>query len=187
MTIKLTEVATQRFVDNITSITPGALKGGIQGVARRPLKQRTIVKTTNLEIGDTRDKAYDEVVIGGSDGVPRLYRMHRTSKRQIGDDANKIREFEGMPGRLFAVTFSPDADRLAAGSSLDGKGEVRIYSVNDGKRLATLAGQKGAVYSVTFSPDGKTVASAGFDGVVRLNDPQTGQLIKEFVGVPLKK
>ena len=34
MTAKLTEVATQRFVDNITSITPGALKGGIAG--RRP-------------------------------------------------------------------------------------------------------------------------------------------------------
>ena len=28
MTAKLTEVATQRFIDNITSITPGALKGG---------------------------------------------------------------------------------------------------------------------------------------------------------------
>ena len=28
MTTKLTEVSTQRFVDNLTSITPGALKGG---------------------------------------------------------------------------------------------------------------------------------------------------------------
>ena len=36
MTVKLTEVATQRFVDNITSITPGALKGGIAAVARHP-------------------------------------------------------------------------------------------------------------------------------------------------------
>src|SRR5262249_4403224 len=133
MTIKLTEVATQRFIDNITSITPGALKGGIQTVARRPLKDRTIVKTTNLDIGDTRDKAYDEVLIGGSDGVPRLYRMHRTSKRVIGDDANKVREYEGLPGRVFALAFSPDANRFVAGSSLDGKGEVRVYSVNDGK------------------------------------------------------
>jgi hypothetical protein len=39
---------------------------------------------------------------------------------------------------------------------------------------------------VKFSPDGKTVASAGFDdGLVRLNDPMTGKLIKEFVAVPL--
>ena len=34
MAAKLTEVATQRFVDNITSITPGALKGGHR--RRRP-------------------------------------------------------------------------------------------------------------------------------------------------------
>ena len=32
MTRKLTEVASQRFIDNITSITPGALKGGIMAI-----------------------------------------------------------------------------------------------------------------------------------------------------------
>ena len=34
--MKLTELATQRFIDNVTSITPGALKGGLAAVARRP-------------------------------------------------------------------------------------------------------------------------------------------------------
>jgi hypothetical protein len=47
-------------------------------------------------------------------------------------------------------------------------------------------GQKGAVYSVAFRADGQAVASAGFDGVVRLNDPRTGKLIREFVPCPLK-
>src|SRR5207248_8872514 len=36
--MKLTEVATQRFVDNISSITPGALKGGLLTVDRHPAK-----------------------------------------------------------------------------------------------------------------------------------------------------
>jgi WD40 repeat protein len=113
--------------------------------------------------------------------------MHRTSKRVIGDDANKVREFEGLPGRIFALDFSPDAQRFAVGSSADGKGEARVYSATDGKLVATLEGQKGAVYAIGFSPDGKSVASSGFDGAIRLNDAATGKLIKEFVSVPLKK
>ena len=192
MTMKLTEVPTQRFVDNVTSITPGVLKGGLQTVVRRPLKERkkVVVKPdsgqTALEVGDvTRERVYDELLIGGSDGTPRLYKMHREKKRVIGDDANKVREYEPMPGRLWAVAFSPDAERFAACSSLDGKGEVRVYQVGNGQRICTFEAQKGGVYSVAFRPDGKVVASAGFDGIVRLNDAQTGKLIKEFLGVPI--
>src|SRR5262249_53987139 len=81
--MKLTHVATQRFVDNITSITPGALKGGLMALARHPAK--------------------DDLLIGGADGVPKIYQMHRLKKRVIGDDFNLIRTFEAMPGRIFAV------------------------------------------------------------------------------------
>ena len=44
MSMKLTEVATQRFVDNVTSITPGALKGGLLALERRPVAKPTKVK-----------------------------------------------------------------------------------------------------------------------------------------------
>ncbi|HRI72611.1 MAG TPA: hypothetical protein PK156_50590, partial [Polyangium sp.] len=35
MSVKLTELAEQRFVDNVTSITPGALKGGVLALCAR--------------------------------------------------------------------------------------------------------------------------------------------------------
>jgi WD40 repeat protein len=89
-----------------------------------------------------------------------------------------------MPGRIYAGCFNADGSLLAVGSSLDGRGEVRVYQVGDGKRVSTCGGQHGAVYAVRFHPDGKQVASAGFDGIVRLNDPQTGKLIKEFSPIP---
>ena len=39
---------------------------------------------------------------------------------------------------------------------------------------------------MAFSPDGKTVASAGSDGVIRLNDTATGKLLKEFSPAPIR-
>jgi WD40 repeat protein len=184
MTVKLTHVPTQRFIDNLTSITPGVLKGGVVAVARRPFKDKRMMKPKDISVGEVKEKVYDELLFGGSDGAPKLYKMHRETKRVIGDDANKIRVYEAMPGVVESVSFSPDGKLFAAGSRLLGTGEVRVYEVDSGKRVATFQGQKGGVFTVAFSPDGKTVASAGFDGVVRLNDPATGKLLKEFVPVP---
>ena len=48
--------------------------------------------------------------------------------RVIGDDSNMIREFPSLPGRIYSVAISDDGKRIAAGSSLDGTGEVRVYS-----------------------------------------------------------
>ena len=63
--MKLIEVATQRFVDNITSITPGALKGGLAAVDRHPTK--------------------DELIVGGADGQPKLFRMYRPAGQGAAD------------------------------------------------------------------------------------------------------
>jgi WD40 repeat protein/mono/diheme cytochrome c family protein len=183
--MKLTEVATQRFIDNITSITPGALKGGLLAVARNPIKRDTKVKSTAAGT-DQSEKWFDELLIGGDDGIPRLYKMHRTTKRVIGDDANKIREYEKMPGLIYTLAFSPDGSTFAAGSSLDGKGELRIYQTADGKVVSKLT-NIGPIYSVSFRPDGQVVASAGFDGVVRFSEVKTGKVVKEFIPVPLTK
>jgi len=162
--MKLTEVATQQFVDNITSITPGALKGGLMSVATHP-------------------KA-DQVVAGGADGQPKLYQIYRTKVRKIGDDFNRLRSYEPMPGRIFSVCFSADGSLFAAGSSSDGSGEVRVYRTADVKRISTFEGQHGPVYAVAFHPDATRVASVGFDGYVRINNAESGKLIVEFLAVP---
>jgi WD40 repeat protein len=201
MSLKLIEVATERFVDNITSITPGALKGGIHAVARHPKR--------------------DELLVGGSDGVPRTYRMHREVARAIGDDSNLIREFPSMPGRVFDADYNHDGTLFVAGSSLDGKGYVYLYSSPqdteitpdeikqiqgkvstsrsdeekkkleeyhkaDAELVHKFSGQEGGVYAVAFSPVGKTVASAGLDGVVRFHSVETGELVGEFLPVPVE-
>jgi WD40 repeat protein len=52
--------------------------------------------------------------------------------------------------------------------------------------IAKLQGEHGPVFAVAYRPDGKQVASAGFDGMVRLNEPDTGKLLREFIPCPIK-
>ena len=162
--MKLIEVATQRFIDNITSITPSLLKGGLMTLARHPQS--------------------DELLAGGADGVPEIYKMFRTQQRKIGDDFNLIRKFEALPGRLYAVCYSADGSRIAAASSLDGHGEARVYQAGDGKLVSKFALSGCGMYALGYRPDGKALAVGGFDGIVRLIDPETGKPIREFLAVP---
>ena len=75
---------------------------------------------------------------------------------------------------------------MAAGNSLDGKGEPRVYQSADGKVVSKLT-DIGPIYSVSFQSAGQVVASAGFDDVVRLSDAKMGKVVKEFVPVPLTR
>ncbi len=163
MSMKLVEVATQRFIDNITSITPGALKGGLICIERHPTK--------------------DELLCGGSDGAPKIFKMVRTEARKIGDNANLIREFGAMPGRVFGVAFSAGGDKIAAASSKDGVGQIRVYKADDGAVVWQVDVPEGGMYAVDFSPDGNTIVAGGFDGDVRLLSAADGKLIKRFTPV----
>lgn len=199
MSTKLTEVETQRFIDNVTSITPGALRGGLHAIALRPGR--------------------DEVLIGGADGVPQVYQVFRKTTRRIGDNANLLRKFPPMAGRIFAVDYSADGKLIAAGSSLDGRGAVHIYTgefdatipelllkAYAGKIASAYSAEEkaaiekfttaevklvaavrvpGGVYAVAFTPDGTRVAAAGEDGRIRFLDTTDGRVSQEFVPVPL--
>src|SRR5439155_728122 len=72
MSMKLTHVETQRFIDNITSITPGALKGGLQTVTLRPRQDPKRMSKVPPDTPGAKPQPYDEVLIGGFDGVLRL-------------------------------------------------------------------------------------------------------------------
>ncbi len=200
MSMKLTHVETQRFIDNITSITPGALKGGLMALDRRPMDYTVTLHFFNVVLKgegpkrmqkipvDTpgaKPNVYDELVVAGSDGTPRLYKMHREVKREIGDDSNRIREYEKMPGRISAVAFNPEGSKFAAVSSLDGRGEVRVYNTDNGAKVVCEQ-VTGPAYAVAWHPEGKLVASAGFDGIVWLHDAATGKLVSSFTVLPKK-
>lgn len=199
-TVKLTEFATQRFIDNVTSITPGALKGGIEAIDRHPTE--------------------DAVLVGGADGVPKLYRIFRQTKRVIGDDANLIRRFPQMAGRIFDVAISRNGKQIVAVSSLNNRGQVRVYgfdfSLKPSKKLSAIKKKRAAqrteeekrklksyqisgvktvsktdindtgLYAAAFHPNNKTIAVAGADGKIRFIDAATGKIVKQFLPVAIQ-
>lgn len=165
MTVKMTDVETQRFVGNVTTHTPGVLKGGQQAIDRHPKRA--------------------EIMVGGADGAAKLFKMDVQAAPAGGGNPNQIREYEALPGRVFDVRFGPDGTRAFAGSSLDGKGKVRSYETDTGKVQWALDVPESAIYALACSPDGGTLAAAGSDGQVRLIDVSTGQLRKAFLPVEI--
>src|SRR5262249_38091150 len=57
---------------------------------------------------------------------------------------------------------------------------VQLWDVAAGKPGAKLEGHTDWLLAVAFAPDGKTLASGGFDGVVRLWDVATAKKTLEF-------
>ncbi|WP_164103855.1 DUF1549 domain-containing protein [Candidatus Laterigemmans baculatus] len=199
MTCKLTETATERFIDNITSITPGALRGGLSSIV--PLPGR------------------DQIFVGGADGVAKIYRVFRQSARQIGDDANLLRQFPELPGRLFSVAVNGDATKFAAAATLDGRSEIRVWQMEiptevpeeiqaiQAKRvmartaeeiqkleafltpppveLARLELDDTAVYAIDFL-DADRLVIAGGDGQIRMLSA-SGQVERTFVAAPVSE
>jgi WD40 repeat protein len=160
--VKLCESDTGSFIDNITTITPGVLGGGLRGLIRRPGKE--------------------EYLTAGEDGIPKLYKMLRTTARMIGDDANLLRNYEKLNGRVEALAFSSDGAMLAAGGT---GGLARAYHTDDAKVIASLS-IPCSVFALAFQPDGKQLAIAGLDGKVRLFSLPDGKLNKEFIPVPIQ-
>jgi len=200
MAVKSYKLETERFIDNITSITPGALKGGVHAVVSHPLR--------------------DAVLFGGADGVPKLYRIFRVKNRQIGDDSNRLLEFPKLTGRIFDIDVNTNATRVAAVSSLNGEGQLKTfampatldtkpvdgilqkpthqYNADEKKKLAVFFAEQatvkatvdlpdsGGLYAVSLSPDSETVAVGGKDGKVRMYETESGKLVRAFVPVVLE-
>ena len=160
--LKLVEVDTGSFVDDINSSNKGY--GEINTIARHPTK--------------------DQVLSAGEDRIPRLYKIFREIRRDVGNtDFNLIQAYEAQSGTIEGVAFSADGSRFATGSA---GGEARIYNVEDGKRLASMQGDAVGVFAVSFHPNGTQLATGGFDGKIRIFDPSSGKLLNAFMSVPIE-
>ena len=126
----------------------------------------------------------NKVLVGGDDGIPRLYQVFRTTARTMNqEDHNLLKMFEKQPGRINTLAFDADGSRFVVGGE---GGEVRIYRTSDGVKLATLSGASDVTFVAAFRPDGKQVAIGGLDGAIRIYEPEHGGQIVRFTPVKVE-
>jgi len=155
---KLIDASAGQFLENVNQ-----MHGELAAVARRP--------------------DADEIVIGGEDRIPYVYRMDRPHNMKVGEDASLVRQLAAQDGAIFALDWSRDGKRVAVGGAGP---SVNVYDAGTGSLLASCQGHTAGIYAVAFSPDSAHLATGGFDGQVRLYSVNDCRLEKSFVPVPLE-
>lgn len=158
--IKLVEIATKNFVDDINY---QVYNGGYNAIARNP--------------------ATDEVAVGGEEGLVRYYSIYKKQARTMNrEDYNLLRTYQQTPGPIFSLEFSPDGAYLAAGSLT---GDVWVYKTSDPAPVLKLKAQEGCVHSLAWHPKNGQLAVGGFEGAIRLYEMPAGKEVSKFIPVPL--
>ena len=89
---------------------------------------------------------------------------------------------KGQQGTVHGLAYSADGKLVASAGSV---GMVKVWKADDPKSdPRSLVDHAGPVYGVAFSgnPADTKLASAGWDGLVRIWDPRTGDLLRTLKG-----
>lgn len=113
------------------------------------------------------------LVSGSSDGTISFWNPY--DGQQIG------KSLTNNDGEIHSLAFSPDGDLLASGSD----NNIIIWNYRNRKQLYECSIDKneneyGPVNSIAFSPDGELIVGGYHDATIRLWNPNTGKLIREF-------
>ncbi len=136
--------------------------GGRDGVIR--LWDLNTGRPQGRLVGHTRDvqslafQPGGELLASGSrDGTIRFWSLA---------DGQSIRTATGKFNEVRCLAFSPDGSTLASGHA----GIALLWDVTSATQRTALRAHKFAITSLLYLPDGRTLATAGWDGTVKLWD-----------------
>ena len=88
-----------------------------------------------------------------------------------------------FPGKVTALHFTRDGQRLVTASGVAGLGGIAaIWNVADGALVRRFEGHRDILYDAELSPDGKWLATCGYDKKIELWDAVSGKPMRTLEG-----
>jgi WD40 repeat protein len=109
------------------------------------------------------------VAVATSDKVVSLFES---------DTKKLVHQWDGGPGQLAALTFSPDAMLLASAGDGDQGSNVHVWNINSGTAVPNVLGPPQSAQSLAISRDGRFLAAAGI--TIRVFDLVNKKIVQEF-------
>ena len=106
---------------------------------------------------------------GGADNVVKVW------------DFEKGEQVRTIPAHTKQITRLLFVGKTAQFVTCSGDTQVRFWNADNGGNTRNFGGSTDFLYAVGVSPDGNVVAAGGEEGVVRLYNGATGQMIKELL------
>jgi hypothetical protein len=103
----------------------------------------------------------------GNDHTVRIWVWNATT-----NEFEESRIINPNSGRIISVAFSPDGNKIAAGTF---KNVTKVWNVLSGELILDLVGHTGPIYSVDWSPDGNKIVTGSSDKTVRIWDASNGE------------
>lgn len=166
-TAKLFDISSQRFVTNLARFEANQSKIGLQAVARHPQR--------------------DEYLIGGTDRIARIYHTDLGEAGEIKEESNVIREFAAVPGPILEVQYSSDGQFVVVAGDQQGKGFAFVFEVDKPKVGIPMERIEGGIFTAKFLGNDTTVAAAGFDSIVYLNEAKSGKSVGKLAPFPRRR
>lgn len=154
------------------------LKAGAPGPTAKDVSILTLLKVPDLPLKIQKSKAITAAALS-PDGRFQAVARYQSVEVQDLSTNTRVHHFDGLPGKVNQLAFSPDGARLVAATGSVGiSGMAICWDLKDGTPSLKLEGEhQDLVYSARWSPNGKLLATGGYDRRVILWDTTTGKVV----------
>ena len=95
----------------------------------------------------------------------------------------KFRSIDDLPGKINALSYSPDGSQLVAATGITGLyGRTDLYTASGDKLLRSFVGHHDIVADAELSPDGELLASCSYDHKIIVWRVRDGRKLREITG-----